>query len=249
MNGLLRGRVALITGGGSGIGAAVARLYREHGALVVTLDRTDGDVIGDVRDPEAHRRAVAHTLDAHGRLDILVANAGVHDGGRGLLDLAPEELADLAATVLAVNVTGVLLAAQAAAEALKASRGCIVVTLSDAAFTHVGVGAGPVYAASKSALTGVVRALGHELAPAVRVNGVAPGGVVTGLRAALPGGGTESVFDDPEDILAAVRAMNPLGIALDADQVAQSYLFLASPGAAGLTGEILRIDGGLGLRA
>lgn len=251
MTGLLDDRVVLVTGGGSGIGASVARRFTQEGAHVVSLDRSPGEVdsvLGDVRDPNAHRRAVDRALAQHGRLDVLVANAGVHDAGVGLGQLTPQDLVSLTRTLLDVNVLGVLLAIQAAAPALQASRGSVIVTLSESAYTVADTGAGPVYAASKSALLGVIRSMGHALAPDVRVNGVAPGGVHTNLQSLTPDGTTRDVFSAEGDLHAEVTASNPLHTMLSADEVAASYLFLASHWSAGMTGEVLRPDGGLVLR-
>lgn len=255
MGGLLDGKVVLITGGGSGIGRSVARRFAAEGARVVSLDRTAPQIaddidclVGDVRDPEAHRRAVDHTLATYGRLDVLVPNAGVHDGGAGLDELTPAELVALARTILDVNVLGVLLAIQAASDALRASHGSVIVTVSDAAYTVVDNGAGPLYTTSKSALLGVIRSTGHALAPNVRVNGVAPGGVHTNLQSLSPDGTAHDVFDAEDDLRAEVTASNPLNTMLSADEVAASYLFLASHWSAGMTGEVLRPDCGLALR-
>lgn len=248
----MEGKVALVTGGSSGIGRAVADLFTEHGAAVVILDRdaSPGDlaVRGDVCDPEAHRRAVDQAVSRCGRLDVLVANAGIHDGGAQMQDLTPEHLVDLTRKVVDVNLLGVLLGVQAAEPALRASAGSVIITLSDAAFTAADNGAGPVYAASKAALRGVVMALGTSLAPQVRVNGVAPGGVLTDLQAVTVGGGLQSVFDDPEDARSEVASMNPLGVMLTPEQLAESYLYLASSWSTGMTGQVLRPDGGLALR-
>lgn len=248
---LLEGKVALVTGGGSGIGRSVAHRFCQEGAGVVTLDRSGGggdSVVGNVTDPDSHRRAVDHALDTNGRLDVLVANAGVHDGGASLDKLTPEELVSLTRTLLDVNVLGVLLSIQAASDALRASRGAVIVTVSDAAYTVVDNGAGPLYAASKSALLGVIRSTGYTLAPDVRVNGVAPGGVHTELRSLTPDGSRHDVFGDEDNLRAQVVAASPLRTMLSADELASSYVYLASHWSAGMTGEVLRPDGGRVLR-
>ncbi|WP_414170505.1 SDR family oxidoreductase [Streptoverticillium reticulum] len=250
--------VAVVTGGASGIGRAVVADLAAHGYRVAVLDRDvpghgDGDredagrvrwVAGDVRDPDAHDRVVDIALSLFGGLDLFVGNAGVHDGGIGVRDLAGAELAEVARHVLDVDVVGYLLGARAAAGALADSRGSMVFTLSDASYLVRGNGAGIAYAAAKHAALGVVRHLAADLAPSVRVNAVAPGGVVTGLRT-VDG---HRVFAGAEEVTATVRGFNPLGVVLQAEQVAPLYRFLASSLAEGMTGEVLRPDGGLAVR-
>lgn len=250
-------RTVLVTGGSSGIGRAVVDEFVRLGDNVVVLDRDEppGDlanvatlVTGDVRRPEDNERAVSAALDLHGRLDVFVGNAGIHDGGFGVRDLSPAELADVVRRVFEVDVLGYLLGANAAAKHLVASRGCMVFTLSDASFAVSGVGAGIGYAIAKHGALGLMRHLAADLAPDVRVNAVAPGGIVTQLQAAAPGAGTRPLFDDPDAVQAAVRNLNPLNLVLTPEQIAPLYPFLASPAAMGMTGEVLRPDGGLSVR-
>jgi len=260
---VLQGRVALITGGASGIGRAVAELFAAQGADVVVLDRAGGAaaevagapvVLGDVRDPAANHNAVQEALRRHGALDIFVGNAGIHDGGMGVRGIDGGALQRLATEVLGINVVGYMLGAHAAAPALRERKGCMIFTLSDASFV-VGVNhAGLAYAASKHAGVGVVRALAAELAPNVRVNGVAPGGVPTALRNATAASTHGDPLGDPHitDARAledAISRSAPLKLVLTAEQVAHAYLYLAaSPAARGMTGEVIRLDGGLGVR-
>lgn len=257
-------KTAIVTGGRSGIGAAVADALAAEGWAVVTLDLVSSSlegeragpaggaegithVAGDVTDPDANAAAVDAALHGQGRLDAFVANAGVHDAGTQITQVTGPELAMLSARLLAINVTGVLLGAQAAAPHLKETKGDIVVTLSDAAFKVSGTGAGPCYIASKHAALGVMRALAAQLAPDVRVNAVAPGGISsTDLRAIDPRDlGMRNVFTDREAVRRQVRAINPLGIELSVEEVAQHYLYLLSARSVGLTGQVIRPDGGL----
>ena len=252
------GRSVLVTGGASGIGAAVVRALLERGAHVTTLDLVLPEqthpmlvaVTGDVTMPQAHATAVDRALERFGRLDALVANAGMHDGGAGVEELAPADLADLVRRVHDVNVLGLVLGVQAALPHLRRTRGSVLVTLSDASFEAGNVGAGPAYVASKTAALGLVRHFAHRYAPEVRVNAVAPGGVATGLQAFDSDGRPRLLVADSDAFVDRVRAMNPLGVALSADDVAQHFLFLLGDRASGLTGEVLRPDGGLsvGLR-
>jgi 2,3-dihydroxy-2,3-dihydrophenylpropionate dehydrogenase len=241
-------RSVLITGSASGIGAAVARAFAAQGAHVVGMDLVPSpdahvSVTGDVRDPGVHERAVRAAAGETGGLDVLVPNAGVHDGGLGL-DADPGELAARTRQVLEIDVLGYVLALRAAAPELVRARGCVVMTLSDASHFVGDNHAGIAYTAAKHALVGVLRWAAHRLAPDVRVNGVAPGGMPTGLRSAAGDG----VFGDPAAAVAGVAALNPLGSVLGPAELAGSYLFLASPAARGMTGEVLRADGGLSVR-
>jgi 2,3-dihydroxy-2,3-dihydrophenylpropionate dehydrogenase len=187
-------------------------------------------------------------MDRFGRLDTFIGNAGIHDGGGALCSRSGTELARLARRVFDVDVLGYLLGARAAAGPLASSGGTMVFTLSDASFVVSGNGAGVVYTAAKHAALGVVRYLAAELAPRVRVNAVAPSGVITGLRAADGESDTRAVFTDPDSIRERVRALNPLGVVLTPQELAPLYRFLAGAESAGMTGEVLRPDGGLSVR-
>jgi 2,3-dihydroxy-2,3-dihydrophenylpropionate dehydrogenase len=250
-------RVALVTGGSSGIGRAVVDDLARHGYGVVVLDRDQPSVpfspsvtaiVGDVRNPDDNQRAVTTALRRYGRLDVFVGNAGIHDGGVGLCDRSAAELAILARRVFDVDVLGYLLGARAAAEPLARTYGAMVFTLSDASFVVNGNGAGVVYAAAKHAALGIVRHLAADLAPCVRVNAVAPGGVVTGLRAADGDGREREVFAEPDPIRERIREFNPLGVVMTPEQLAPFYRFLVGDEAVGMTGEVLRPDGGLAVR-
>lgn len=246
-------RGVLVTGGSSGIGLAVARAHAHRGDTVVVLDRNATGppeagihvVLGDVTSPEDNERAVERVLEVAGRLDHFVGNAGIHDGGLGLAGADAATLRDVMRRVLDVDVVGYALGAHASREALLRSRGCMTFTLSDASFEVQGNGAGLAYTAAKHAAVGLVRRLAIELAPAIRVNAVAPGGVITGLAAAGSRATESAVFADPDGIRETVQRLNPLRVVLEADELAELYLFLASPAARGMTGEVLRPDGGL----
>lgn len=243
----------VITGGARGIGAAIVRALLDRGAKVTTLDVLPSESVhpmlvsveGDVTRPEAHSATVAAAIDRFGRIDAFIANAGVHDGGCAIDDLGGADLAGLARTVFETNVLGFILGLQATLAHLRDARGSVIATLSDAAFEAGNVGAGPCYTASKAAGLGLVRHFAHQYAPHVRINAVAPGGVATGLRAVAGSGNARTVVSDHDAFDERVRTKNPLGIVLSADDVAAYYLFLLSDVASGLTGEVLRPDGGL----
>jgi 2,3-dihydroxy-2,3-dihydrophenylpropionate dehydrogenase len=257
----LSGRVVVLTGGASGIGRALSRALRRLGCHVVDLDRRPAGpddelegpgagvlhrVVGDVTDPGSNEWAVAVALQEFGRLDAFVGNAGVHDGGAAVTDLSPAEMRDLGRRILDINVVGYLVGACAAADAVSRAEGSMVFTLSDASFVVSGNGAGIAYAASKHAGLGVVRSLAAQLAPRVRVNAVAPGGVPTGLSSLTPGTGEEkAVYDDVDAVVGQIRSINPLRTVLSPEDLVGHYLFLLTSQSRGLTGAVLRPDGGL----
>lgn len=264
--GWLAGSAALVTGGGSGLGEAVVRRFLAEGASVTAVDRDaaklkalaeehPGDrlrtFVGDVTRLGDLRRAVAETEEAFGGLDTLVANAGIWDYHRTLPRLGDDDPTAAFDEVFHVNVLGYLLAAQAAWRALVASRGSIVFTLSNAASWPNG--GGPLYTASKHACLGLMRELAYELAPKVRVNAVAPGGMRTDLRGpeALDLGGRSiaASFDK-----AAARGGSEPRVPLydastDPEDFTGPYVLLASPANSGnITGAVVPVDGGIAVR-
>lgn len=264
VNRRLEGRVALITGAASGIGASIARRFVAEGASVVGLDMSSellvalhkdlgdafGFVVGDVRAIEAHRRAVDLACSLHGGLDTLVPNAGVSDAMLPLSQLSDKALSEAFAEIFSTNVLGYLLAVHASIGQLRARRGSIVFTVSNTGF-QAGSGGGILYTASKHAVVGVVRQLAYELAPYVRVNGVAPGGTITGLRVAgalhrlVP---SPKHFFDPSAASSAIRRTNALGIAPGPADHAGLYVLLASGDSPAVTGQIISSDGGIAVR-
>lgn len=243
------GRRVLVTGGASGIGLAIAEAFTRLGDRVVSLDRVESasaavSVLGDVTRPADQMAAVDAATEGSGQLDVLVANAGLHDGGVGL-DATPEDLATVARAVLDVDVVGYMISLDVAVPALRAARGCAVLTLSDASFLAGHTGAGIAYTAAKYAGVGITRWAARSLAPDVRVNAVAPGGVLTSLRAVEADGGARSLFEDAAAKEQSIRSRNALKTIMLADEIAALYVFLASPATRGMTGEILRPDGGL----
>lgn len=266
MTGWLDGYVALVTGGGSGIGAAVAQRFVTEGASVVVMGRDQAKLdavvktsaepdrmhafAGDVRSAEDLARAVASTVDRFGRLDTLVPNAGLWDFQRHLTRLSAEQLSASFDEVFAVNVKGYLLAAHAAWPELVKTRGSIVMTLSNASF-YVN-GGGPVYTASKHACLGLMKELAYELAPKVRVNGVACGGMNTDLRGPesldLAGRSIASSFAKRD----ATTPPPPIPLhdaSTDPRDFTGPYVLLASRDQSGpVTGHAISVDGGMGVR-
>lgn len=244
-----RARTVLVTGGSSGIGARLVGALADRGDRVVVLDRDrPGDervrfVAGDVRVAEDHQRAVEAAVDDDGRLDVLVANAGVHDGGLTFGSDLGALKRDFG-RVLEINLTGYLLALGAAAGPLTAARGCAVLTLSDASFDVVGNGAGLAYAAAKHGALGLLKVAARELGPAVRVNAVAPGGLATGMSVESDGGERTPLIADAHQLAAKLAGRTVLGRGVTIDEVVAAYLFLGSEQAAGVTGQVLRVDAG-----
>ncbi len=255
--------VALITGGGSGIGLAVARRFLNEGAAgVVILDRDIRGVAalqedffgrvaaikGDVRDYTIHAAAVDVAVKNFGKLDVLVGNAGVFDFHRPLESYSAETLTATFDEIFAVNLQGYLLAALAARAALVESRGSMIFTGSVASF-HAG-GGGVLYTAVKHAVVGMVRQLAKELAPAVRVNGVAPGGTLTNLSGTdALGHSRRSIADKAAEAKERIAAAAPLRFAQKPEDHTGLYVVLASrQNSPATTGEVFMSDGGVGIR-
>lgn len=259
MTKLLDGKVAIVTGGTNGIGEAVAREFIHQGAKVCILGRSEeklnalGEefkdnvltVKGDVTKYSSHQEAVRKTVEQFGKLDILVSNAGVFDGFVTLERLPEEHVDEAFSTIFDINVKGGLLAAKAATEELKKTRGNIIFTVSNSGFYPNG--GGPIYTASKHAIVGLIRELAYELAPDIRVNGVSPGGTVTEITA-IPCLQDSVKKIDPETRKKSIASRNPLQIAQEASDHNGAYVLLASDNAKAITGTVIESDGGLGVR-
>lgn len=260
MNGL-KDAVILITGGGSGLGRALVQRFVAEGARVAVLEssavRAESlraafggaveAIVGDVTRYADNARAVEQTVARFGRLDTFIANAGIFDFFQLLAQYEGDRLGAAFDELLAVNVKGGLLGARAALSELVKSRGSIIFTISNAGF-YPG-GGGPVYTASKHALVGLVKQLAHELAPKVRVNGVAPGGMKTNLSGLQSTGTGSQSLADIEGLDQILRDITPLQIAPKPEDYCGPYVLLASAADAGpITGAIIHTDGGLGVR-
>ena len=256
----LDGKRALVVGAGSGIGRAVAGAFGAEGARVAALEL---DVVkaarlqaelpaavvsrGDATVPGDCRAAVRAAADAFGGLDVLVNCVGIFDFYRGLADLDDEQLDAAFGEIFTVNVKSQLVSVRAALSELRRSAGSVVLTVSTSGF-YPGRG-GVLYVASKFAVRGCVIALAHELAPDVRVNGVAPGGTQgTALTGPRSLGLAGRVLGDTPGREEDLRSRTPLRVALTGEDHAGSYVFLASDRARGITGTVVHSDGGIGIR-
>jgi NAD(P)-dependent dehydrogenase (short-subunit alcohol dehydrogenase family) len=259
--GWLEDDVAIVTGAGSGLGRALVDRFVAEGARVVAFDRAadrvaqiEADhgaatarVVGDVTTTADNERAVATALERFGRLDVFVANAGMFDYGAGLVDTPAEALERAFDELFAVNVKAYLLGARAAVPALLTSRGSLLMTASMSS-THAGIG-GVVYTASKHAVVGLVRQLAYELAPEIRVNGVAPGFMATDIRGPQALGFAERTPSSVPGLEQIARAAAPLGFLPRPQDYTGHYVQLASRrNAAATTGVIVACDGGLNVR-
>ncbi len=243
---MLTDKVAVITGGGTGIGRACAlRLAKEGAHVVINYSRSKNDAeatqkevaaLGrealvyraNVTDDAAVRAMMRATTDRFGRIDVLINNAGMThfvdlEDLEGLKDAHWFEIMD-------VNVVGLFRCSRAAAPALKASNGCIVNITSVAGIT--GMGSSIAYAASKAAGISVTKSLARVLAPEVRVNGIAPGVVLTRW------------VDDHRDHVEKYGDATPLGRVATPEDVAEvAHSLIDNAGM--VTGQTLMVDGGM----
>ncbi|MFZ1176424.1 MAG: 3-(cis-5,6-dihydroxycyclohexa-1,3-dien-1-yl)propanoate dehydrogenase [Mycobacterium sp.] len=256
----LHAKRALIVGGGSGIGRAVIETFLAEGARIAVLEHDQHKcnllreqlpglqvVEGDAVTSEANQRAVTVAVDAFGGLDILVNCVGVFDFYQGVVDIDADGLSAAFDEMFRTNVLSHLQSVKAAVPALRAGTGSSIVLTESASSFYPGRG-GVLYVSSKFAVRGLVAALAHELAPQIRVNGVAPGGTLNTDLRGLASLGLDSVrLDDTPNRARDVAARTPLNVALSGKDHAWSFVFLASDRSRGITGETIRPDGGFGV--
>jgi NAD(P)-dependent dehydrogenase (short-subunit alcohol dehydrogenase family) len=262
VTGWLKGKRALVVGAGSGIGRAVVDAFCAEGAKVAVLERspdkceqlrsrcpevavTEGDAV--TRD--ANERAVAAAVQAFGGLDTLVNCVGIFDFYRGIRDIDSDDLPAAFDEMFATNVLSHLQSVKAAVPVLQAATGSSIVLTESASSFYPGRG-GVLYVASKFAVRGLVSTLAHELAPHIRVNGVAPGGTLNTDLRGLSSLGLDGVrLDDTPGRARDLAERTPLHVALSGADHAWSFVFLASDRARGITGETAHPDGGFGIGA
>lgn len=237
------GAVAIVTGGASGIGAATAALLTARGARVAVFDRTAAEgvfsVSCDVTSTEQVEAAVAAVVAQFGGIDIVINNAGI--GATG--DVAANDDAEWH-RVLDVNVVGMARVTRAALPHLRASsRAAVVNTCSVVAV--IGVPNRALYSASKGAVAALTLAMAADhVRDGIRVNAVTPGTADTPWVGRLL-----AQTDDPDAEAAMLRARQPMGRLVSADEVAHAIAYLASPLSSSTTGTLLAVDGGMaGLR-
>lgn len=244
------GRVALVTGGASGIGRAVARRLARGGASVLVADRDEVggqgtiDLIADaggiahfravdVTDPDAVAAMVDDAVATYGRLDIAVNNAGMTGTYAPLGD---QTLSDWNLT-LAVNLTSVFLSMQAEIPAMVATGGGSIVNTASGAGL-MGFANLPAYVASKHGVVGLTKSVALEFARAgIRVNAVCPGSVRTPMLEGFTGG--------DEGALQGMGKMQPIGRLGTPDEIAEAIVWLCSDSSAFVTGVALPVDGGV----
>jgi NAD(P)-dependent dehydrogenase (short-subunit alcohol dehydrogenase family) len=258
MEGLIAGKVAIVTGAGSGVGRAAVQLFTEHGAKVIAADidrasveesvalarKAGGDAraaVCNVADEAAVNDAVRAAVEAYGRLDIMYNNAGItasiSAGGqlKTVLDVSMEEIQ----RIEAVNVHGVIFGCRAAIRQFVAQTGggAIVNTASIAGLIGFG---GVAYGATKGAVVSLTRTLAIEWAASgIRVNSVCPAGMLTHF------GGMDPQSPNAEAIRSGMGSIYPLGHSVDPRECAGAALFLASDLANSITGVNLPVDAGL----
>lgn len=246
----LKGKVALVTGGAAGIGKATAVRFAEEGATVIICDvnaeagEATAVEIGaefyqvNIADRQAAQDWIDAVVEKHGRVDILVNNAGVLRDGQlvkvkngELVGQMSEANFDL---VISVNLKGVFNCTQAVAPVMIKQGGGVVLNASSVVGLDGNFGQ-TNYVATKAGVIGMTKVWARELGRyGIRVNAVAPGFTLT-----------EMVRQMPEKILDGMKGQTPLRRLGEPRDIANAYLFLASDEASFITGEVLRVDGGI----
>ena len=245
---MLKGKVAVVTGGTRGIGLAIVKKFLDNGAKVAlcgsrqeTVDKALEELSGsypqesvmglwpDLSDEQAVAQAFRQVKERFGSLDILANNAGV-SSSTSIYDYQPGEFEK----IIRLNVNAVFVCAQAAARIMKEQGGGAIINTSSMVSLY-GQTSGSGYPASKFAVNGLTKSLARELGKDhIRVNAVAPGITRTDMVAALP-----------DEMIKPLMAAIPLGRVGEPEDIANAFLFLASDMASYVTGEILSVDGAM----
>jgi 3-oxoacyl-[acyl-carrier protein] reductase len=240
---VLRGKTALVTGAAGAIGAAIARALADQGARVVLVDLATAPTqalaeqlaghaeITDLSDPAAVTAMAAQVLDRFGRIDILVNNAGILSNAK----MAATSLVEWQ-RVHGINVDAAFLLAQAFLPAMRAARWGRIINMSSYAAKSGGLTAGTAYSVSKAAMIGLTYSIAREVAgEGVTSNAVAPAYVMSPMI-------SEQLTEAQRQ---AQLSAIPVGRFCEPEEVAHAVMFLASPLAGFITGEVIDLNGGL----
>ncbi len=248
--GLLSDRIAVVTGGANGLGAAIVELFANEGARGAIFDlRVDASpglsgawpvIEADVREPASVRAAFDVVVAEYGRVDVVVANAGIVPPWTTTTEFDPE----IWDQVFAVNSRGVMLTVSEAVKAMGSGAGSIIAMSSLNGWKgdpHI-----PAYVASKHAVVGLVRSVALDVGrQGIRVNAVGPGPIATeALRSRMAARSSVTGLD-VDRALAQAGETTALGRMATASEVASAVLFLASDLASGITGQFLPVDAGV----
>jgi NAD(P)-dependent dehydrogenase (short-subunit alcohol dehydrogenase family) len=250
--GALEGKVAIVTGAGSGIGRASAIRFAAEGAKLVIADKSEtvhetaktisaagGQVLAMQIDAGVESdvaKVVAAAVSTYGGVDVAFANAGISGGMAGIFDLTPEEWTE----ILRVNVIGPWLMVKHAGKVMAdAGKGGSIILTASVAGIRSGAG-GPAYSASKAGVINLAKVSAQQLSETgVRCNAICPGLTETGM--------TKPTFDyaKEKDVMHKMGRLNPLRRAAQPDELANMALFLASDQSSYVNGQAIAVDGGL----
>lgn len=246
---LFNGKIALVTGGTSGIGKAIVAALAKTGALVCYCGRraelgedqakalrSEGFrvefVHSDVTDESAVKKLVQQTVERHGRIDFVINNAGLEADPHPVHDISKEDFQK----VVDVNLTGTFLMMKHTVPALRAGGGGAIVNLSSVLGQVAMPGLSP-YVAAKHAVVGLTKAVAlEEASHGIRVNAVAPGAVNTDML--------WRTMHDSKEAFEYLKTLHPLGRVAEPEDIAEAVLWLCSEAAGFITGQVINVDGG-----
>jgi NAD(P)-dependent dehydrogenase (short-subunit alcohol dehydrogenase family) len=244
-------KVAVVTGGATGIGEAVSKKLAGEGARIVVVGLKDDPVdevvkeieadyqaeamgvTGDLSDKQVARDVIDKTIERFGKIDVLIANASIHPEWNPLVDFSDENFENM----LNANIKGTFYIVKAAIPKLRETRGCIVASGSIAGIN--GLPEASIYAASKAWISNLMKSLAVEEGPnGIRANTVSPGPILTQMTESSAG----AISDESEDMIKSTTVFGRRGTT---EEAANVYAFLASDEASYVTGSEYRVDGGI----